>query len=128
MKKTLYGAVVALLVLSCGCTRRVYIPLEHLDIRRDTVRMVSARIDSVVRIDSVNVARRGDTVYHDRWHYRLLTRHSLDTVERVSRDTIVEERRVSVPSEKRREPGKFFWGLLGGAVVAAAALLLWRRR
>ena len=51
-----------LLVLLCGCSRRVYVPVET--VRVDTLVKLAVRVDSVRLTDSTYVSERtvGDTV------------------------------------------------------------------
>lgn len=121
--------------LLCGCSRRIYVPVER--VRIDSVAQWKTRIDSVELRDSVTVIIRGDTVTRDRIRYLQRTRVRHDTVLRVLRDTVP----VIVPAQAdksasggaKRVRGYLSRGisalaLFGAGGVAAAALLLYIRR
>lgn len=69
--------------VSAACSRRVYVPVERVEIRSDTLRDLRLRTDSIVVRDSVFFAVRGDTVVRECWRWRERERILRDTVERV---------------------------------------------
>lgn len=137
-----YGLILAYLVLviavicvlACGCSRAVYVPVESVSYRTDTLRVINSRIDSVVMRDSVAVYVNGDTVRITQYRDRLRWRDRVDTVYKARVDTARVEVPVAVEKELSRwEKIKMdFGGLaLGGGVVlvtAAVGWLLYRRR
>ena len=134
-----YGAIVtwlalmllamAGLLLSGGCTRKVYVPTEHIVYNTDTVYEAVLRIDSVIQRDSVAVVQKGDTVlitkYRDRYRFKERT----DTVYKAKTDSV----RVREPYPVERELTKWeqvkmdFGGMfLGGLIaVVVAAVIVW---
>lgn len=94
-------AVCSVLVLLCGCSRRIYVPVER--VTHDTTYLSKTQRDSVHVHDSVLVWMHGegDTVYLERvvtrYEYRLKLLQ--DTVLAVRSDT------VSVPVETVRPLG-----------------------
>ena len=137
-----YGLILAYLVLviavicvlACGCSRAVYVPVESVSYRTDTLRVINSRIDSVVMRDSVAVYVNGDTVRITQYRDRLRWRDRVDTVYKARVDTARVEVPVAVEKELSRwEKIKMdFGGLaLGGVLVLVAAAvgwLLYRRR
>lgn len=137
-----YGLILAYLVLviavicvlACGCSRAVYVPMESVSYRTDTLRVINSRVDSVVMRDSVAVYVKGDTVRITQYRDRFRWRDRVDTVYKARVDTARVEVPVTVEKELSRwEKIKMdFGGLaLGGVlvlVVAAVGWLLYRRR
>ena len=137
-----YGLILAYLVLviavicvlACGCSRAVYVPVESVSYRTDTLRVINSRIDSVVMRDSVAVYVNGDTVRITQYRDRLRWRDRVDTVYKARVDTARVEVPVAVEKELSRwEKIKMDfggWALGGGLVLLAAAVgwLLYRRR
>ena len=137
-----YGLILAYLVLviavicvlACGCSRAVYVPVESVSYRTDTLRVINSRIDSVVMRDSVAVYVNGDTVRITQYRDRLRWRDRVDTVYKARVDTARVEVPVAVEKELSRwEKIKMdFGGLaLGGGVAlvtAAIGWILYRRR
>ncbi len=107
-------------MLLCGCSRRVYVPVET--VRVDTLVKLAVRVDSVRLTDSVYVSERtvGDTVYvvktRTRWRDRLQLR--VDTVYRSKTDTITKV--VEVVVEKKAKRRKVWPWLLGALAVGVA--------
>ena len=137
-----YGLILAYLVLviavicvlACGCSRAVYVPVESVSYRTDTLRVINSRVDSVVMRDSVAVYINGDTVRITQYRDRLRWRDRVDTVYKARVDTARVEVPVAVEKELSRwEKIKMdFGGLaLGGVLVlvtAAVGWLLYRKR
>lgn len=100
MRKLVFIAAAA--AVACGCTKRVYVPLERVNVVRDTFHSSSRLADTLILRDSVVLDRSGDTVrertVRERW--RLRSVH--DTVRSTVRDTVVEPRIVEVEKEKPR--------------------------
>ncbi len=80
--------ILPVLCVLCGCTRKVYVPVERVVVRSDTLRENLVRVDSVMERDSVVVMQRGDTVYSTRWRERVRVRELRDTVYKVLRDSV----------------------------------------
>lgn len=119
---------ICLLVLATGCTRKVYIPIESVVSRTDTVYSAKVRVDSVIMRDSVAVFQKGDTVlitkYRDRYHVKELT----DTVYQSAIDSV----KVSVPYPVERELSRWertkmdFGGMaIGALVIALCVAVAW---
>ena len=126
MRKLVFIAAAA--AVACGCTKRVYVPLERVNVVRDTFHSSSRLADTPILRDSVVLDRSGDTVrertVRERW--RLRSVH--DTVRSTVRDTVVEPRIVEVEKEKPRSlrgriseaAGWMSAGVLLGAVLLSA--------
>lgn len=84
--RPLMAAFAVAAIISAGCTRRVYVPVES--VRTDSVRCVAERHDSITIRDSIYVAQRGDTVIREVYRWRERLSHHHDTVRTVCRDTI----------------------------------------
>ena len=112
---------ICLLVLASGCSRKVYVPVESVVSRTDTIYSAKVRVDSVIMRDSVAVFQKGDTVlitkYRDRYRVKELT----DTVYQSAIDSV----KVSVPYPVERELSRWertkmdFGGMAIGALVIA---------
>ena len=134
-----YGALVtwlalmllamAALMLSGGCTRKVYVPTEHIVYSTDTVYEAVLRVDSVIQRDSVAVVQKGDTVLITRYRDRYRVKERTDTVYKAKTDSV----RVREPYPVERELTKWeqtkmdFGGIfLGGLIaVGVAAVIVW---
>ena len=126
MRKLVFIAAAA--AVACGCTKRVYVPLERVNVVRDTFHSSSRLADTLILRDSVVLDRSGDTVrertVRERW--RLRSVH--DTVRSTVRDTVVEPRIDEVEKEKPRSlrgriseaAGWMSAGVLLGAVLLSA--------
>ena len=119
---------ICLLVLATGCSRKVYVPVESVVSRTDTIYSAKVRVDSVIMRDSVAVFQKGDTVlitkYRDRYRVKELT----DTVYQSAIDSV----KVSVPYPVERELSRWertkmdFGGMaIGALVIALCAAVAW---
>ena len=121
--------VMAALMLSGGCTRKVYIPTEHIVYSTDTVYEAVLRVDSVIQRDSVAVIQKGDTVLITRYRDRYRVKERTDTVYKAKTDSV----RVREPYPVERELTKWeqtkmdFGGMfLGGLIaVVVSAVIVW---
>lgn len=129
-----YGALVtwmalmllsmAALMLSGGCTRKVYVPTEHIVYSTDTVYEAVLRVDSVIQRDSVAVVQKGDTVLITRYRDRYRVKERTDTVYKAKTDSV----RVREPYPVERELTKWeqtkmdFGGMAIGGLCAVAVL------
>ena len=117
------------LMLSGGCTRKVYVPTEHIVYSTDTVHEAVLRVDSVIQRDSVAVVQKGDTVLITRYRDRYRVKERTDTVYKANTDSV----RVREPYPVERELTKWeqtkmdFGGMfLGGLIaVGVAAVIVW---
>lgn len=96
------AAAVALLLL-CGCTRRIYIPVESTAVRTDSIRTNLWHTDTVLMRDSVVMRTVGDTVTREIWRLRERFSRNGDVRYRTVRDTVVRNVPVEVELEKRVE-------------------------
>lgn len=119
---------ICLLVLASGCSRKVYVPVESVVSRTDTIYSAKVRVDSVIMRDSVTVFQKGDTVlitkYRDRYRVKELT----DTVYQSAIDSV----KVSVPYPVERELSRWertkmdFGGMaIGALVIALCVAVAW---
>lgn len=134
-----YGALVtwlalmllamAALMLSGGCTRKVYVPTEHIVYSTDTVYEAVLRVDSVIQRDSVAVVQKGDTVLITRYRDRYRVKERTDTVYKAKTDSV----RVREPYPVERELTKWeqtkmdFGGMAIGGLIAVvvSAVIVW---
>lgn len=126
--RTLLPAIILAAILTAGCTRTVYVPVENTVRSTDTVRLVNLRVDSVVQRDSVAVYVSGDTVRITRWRDRFRYRDRTDTVYKAATDSV----KVAVPYPVERkltkwERTKLEWGgkAMGLIVAAVCAAIAW---
>ena len=119
---------ICLLVLASGCSRKVYVPVESVVSRTDTIYSAKVRVDSVIMRDSVAVFQKGDTVlitkYRDRYRVKELT----DTVYQSAIDSV----KVSVPYPVERELSRwertkmdFGGAAIGALVIALCVAVAW---
>ena len=119
--------VVAVMLLT-GCSKKVYVPVERVSERIDTVRVEALRIDSVVDKDTVVIAVSGDTVTKTiiKWRYRAQASLLRSEEKSVARDTIPVIREVA---KEVRKPLRWWEKALmamGIAGVAIAGVRVWR--
>ena len=122
------------LMLSGGCTRKVYVPVENTVLRTDTVYQSQLRVDSVFCRDSVAVIQKGDTVLITKWRDRYRVKQRTDTVYKAVTDSV----KVSVPypvereltkwEQTKQDVGGMAMGALGVAVLAAAIAWVVKRK
>ena len=122
------------LMLSGGCTRKVYVPVENTMVRTDTVYQSQLRVDSVFCRDSVAVIQKGDTVLITKWRDRYRVKQRTDTVYKAVTDSV----KVSVPypvereltkwEQTKQDVGGMAMGALGVAVLAAAIAWVVKRK
>lgn len=122
---------IAALLMSGGCTRKVYVPTEHIVYSTDTVYEAVLRVDSVIQRDSVAVVQKGDTVLITRYRDRYRVKERTDTV--TVYQAVVDSVNVSTPYPVERELTKWehtkmdFGGMfLGGLIaVVVSAVIVW---
>lgn len=95
--------ILSALLLSGGCTHKVYVPVENTTVRTDTVYQSQLRVDSVFCRDSVAVIQKGDTVLITKWRDRYRVKQRTDTVYKAVTDSV----KVSVPYPVERELTKW---------------------
>lgn len=135
MKIRIFFTVIIVILLSGCATKRETLTDIRIVERRDTLREVVERVDSVFIRDSVSVMQRGDTIFKERWRVeyrdRWRDRDKEVIVERT--DTIIKMQRVEV--EKRLTGWQRFKQRVGGVAIvlligAFGGVLVWdiRRR
>lgn len=109
--------MVAVVIIACGCTRKVYVPVDRYHIVKDSVERVRMLRDSVIMRDSIYVDMRGDTLLREVYRWRVRDRYLRDTVRQVVRDTVVV-REVTEVEEKetdsftRKVKKSVTWGVM----------------
>lgn len=126
--------ILSALLLSGGCTRKVYVPTEHIVYRTDTAYEAVLRVDSVIQRDSVAVVQKGDTVLITKWRDRYRVKQRTDTVYKAKTDSV----KVSVPypvereltkwEQTKQDVGGMAMGALGVAVLAAVIAWVVKRK
>lgn len=121
-------AIGLLCLLTAGCSRKIYVPVESVRYVSDTLRTVQLRVDSVYLHDSVAVVQRGDTIFATRWHTRYRDRYHTDTVY----STVTDTSRIKVPYPVEKKLTKWeqtkmdFGGVaIGGVALAVCIAVLW---
>lgn len=134
-----YGAIVtwlslmllamAALLLSGGCTRKVYVPVESTVTRTDTVYEAVLRVDSVIQRDSVAVVQKGDTVLITKYRDRYRVKERTDTVYKAKTDSVSvrEPYPVERPLTKWEQTQMDFGGMAIGGLIAVvvSAVIVW---
>ena len=126
-KLRIFAGAICLLVLMllCGCTRKVYVPVERTVAHTDTLRLFTARVDSFYLHDSTVIMQSGDTVRITRYRDRL----RVDTIYRAIGDTVREpvpypvERKLTAWQHVKQAAGGWAIGALFAA--ALAAVIIW---
>ena len=147
-KNYLYLAVLfllaLLLILTCGCGRRTYIPIETSSIYTDTVQRIieikstdtkkQKEYISDIRYDSVTpvLDSLGKVIAYDRWHFREITKTNdleksrlmsvIDSLRNIKKDSVKSE----IPVYTGNEPTKSerLKMILGEAVMAASFIIV----
>lgn len=130
-KIRIFAGAICLLVLMllCGCTRKVYVPVERTVLHTDTFRQQQLRVDSFYLHDSTAVFISGDTVRITRYRDRLRDRLRVDTIYRAIGDTVREpipypvERKLTAWQHVKQAAGGWAIGALFAA--ALAAVIIW---
>lgn len=122
------AAITALVLLLSSCTRQVYVPVESVTYRTDTLRLTTLRIDSVAVHDSIAVIAQGDTVFITKYRDRLRYINNVDTIYKAAIDTARIQ--VPYPIEKpltRWQQTKMDIGgiAIGIIVLAICAAVVW---
>mgnify|MGYP003399178859 CR=1 FL=1 len=74
--------MLALVLITVGCTRMVYIPVES--VKTEYINKMS--IDSIYLYDSVYLKEKGDTIFMEKYKYSYRDRLRVDTV--IQKDSI----------------------------------------
>lgn len=120
--RTMFSVVLAaLMIMSVACTRKIYIPVENVAVRSDTVYVSKNAVAREVDRDTVIVRERGDTVTAEvvRWRWR--ERVVSDTVAKVVRDSVFVRETVPAPDGSR---SRDFWSLAGRVLVACGVVAI----
>lgn len=133
MRKVL---IIAALTLMCGCTRRVYMPVERVSetTRTDTVYVRLTSFDSVADRDTVRIEIKGDTVRESVTRWRIRYRDRRDTVTRYRTVVVRDSVPVPCPIEKVRKPEKkrsvsgHVLAVVGVIGLGALGFMAWRWR
>ena len=124
------AALFGLLTLLVGCRSVEYIPVET--VRRDTVAVVRERADTLVRLDSIHVKEKGDTVWMEKYRTVWRDRRVADTVYLSWADTVAVPVPVEQPLTHWQQAKMKAGGAAIFAIAGAAAFLvvrwLWRRK
>ena len=109
----------ALFIFTSGCTKKIYVPVEHEALKKDSVFVASARSDSVVARDSVIIYQKGDSLTVYKTRDRVVNRVIHDTVFSLRVDSVFKEVPVTSPdtsairpTPSRKRVSSLFWSLL----------------
>lgn len=121
-------ALMFVVLICAGCSRKIYVPQEHIVTRTDTLREYRLRVDSVILRDSVSLIQRGDTVlltkYRDRFRYIDRT----DTVYQAVTDSVKinvpypVERKLTRWEQAKQDVGGM---AIGGMAIALCIAVVW---
>lgn len=139
--------ILSALLLSGGCTRKVYVPVENTVLRTDTVYRSQLRVDSVKLIEHVyETDTRYDSIVPildslnnvigwDRYHFRETTKMNnreiarlqslVDSLRAVRQDTVIKqvpypvERELTKWEQTKQDVGGMAIGALAIAIVVA---------
>lgn len=126
--------VMVALLLSGGCTRKVYVPTEHIVYSTDTVYEAALRIDSVIQRDSIAVIQKGDTVLITKYRDRYRVKQRTDTVYKAKVDSVYIrepypiERKLTKWEQTKMDFGGMFLGGLIAVLVAAVIVWIVKRK
>lgn len=116
----------ALMICTAGCTRRIYVPVESVSHRTDTLMVAVNRTDTVLNSDTVRVRETGDSVIMEIVKWRTRVRERRDTVYRAKSDTVFREKPYPVETVREVPRKRAWWetALLwaAGLMTAAAAI------
>lgn len=124
-------AICSVAGILCGCTRQIYVPVESVSVRTDTVYSAKVRVDSVIFRDSVTVIQRDDTVFLTKYRDRYRVREHTDTVYQSATDSVKVEVPMPVERELTRweqvkmDAGGIAIGAGVALLVALIALVIW---
>ncbi|MCM1376964.1 MAG: hypothetical protein NC097_04930 [Clostridium sp.] len=116
------------IILSGGCTKKIYVPVEDTRIVRDTIHKTLLRQDSVVLRDSIFVYQKGDTIVKTalKERTRIVCRH--DTLRQIVRDTIVQKSVTPIAADAKQKKGLRLWKLLTATIIIGILYYLIKRR
>jgi hypothetical protein len=119
-------ALVALVLLLCGCKSIEYVPVVQKETHTDSIYLTKVQRDSIWLHDSIRVEARNDTVRVDRWHTKYVERLLHDTLYLSKRDSIPVPYEVvkEVPAKVSKMERTFMW--LGILSLIALTLLVGR--
>lgn len=119
-------ALVALVLLLCGCKSIEYVPVVQKETHTDSIYLTKVQRDSIWLHDSIRVEARNDTVRVDRWHTKYVERLLHDTLYLSKRDSIPVPYEVvkEVPAKVSKMERTFMW--LGILSLMALTLLVGR--
>ncbi len=111
-------AFVLMCLVTTGCSRKVYVPLETVRTEKDVV--TRWLTDTVIQNDTRFIFVKGDTVidWRDRWRERIKEVHDTLYIERT--DTV----RVPVPVERKLKKWEQTKMDFGGAAIGATVVVL----
>lgn len=112
--------------LGGGCTRKVYVPVERMEVRVDSIFRVVHSRDSVYVADSVWIDSRGDSVIIRQSSLRYRDRFIHDTIRSLERDTIrIPMIAEGSQKEKQAEKSSALWkyGCYGLGILFVVMML-----
>lgn len=132
MKKSVAAAgVLAMLLSTVGCSKKVYVPVETIKERTDTVLKIQTLKDTSVLRDSVVVRQTGDTVMKEAWRWRERVVRVVDTVFISRTDTLsVKESPLiveSVQGKKVNGVSKIFFAAILLILIVITKIFLSKR-
>lgn len=93
-------------------------------VRTDSIYITNLQRDSIYLHDSVYLAQKGDTIYHERWHTKYIERIQHDTIATAKVDSIPVpyevEKIVRVKPPFLVWCTVFFWLIVAAAIIVIA--------
>lgn len=121
------GMVMTVIAIG-SCTRKIYVPIERTEVRRDSMIMRNHISDSIYMSDSVSTWWHGDTVIIKESKMRFRDRVIRDTVIRMERDSIpVPVKIPAIESERHSGIGKWrnkVYGLLPVVLLITGLVMM----
>lgn len=110
----------AVMAALCGCTRKIYIPVQSDTVRSDSVARVIAASDTVIIRDSVCRFVSGDTVFLRQTTTRDRIRILRDTLCVLRRDSVRTE--VPIPVPGPQQSSRPSWPAIALVILTAAII------
>lgn len=122
------GVMIASMLGTTSCTKRIYVPVETVRVMADSTRRVIVRTDTILQRDSILLVMRGDTVIKEVWRFRDRTAIHHDTVFSQRQDSIAVPRVIEVERPSSTKAKNYRLVLILSIVMAILLLAAWLRR
>ena len=103
-----------------GCRTTKYVPVEKVAYRESVKHDTLHKRDSIYVYDSVSTYQKGDTVFRDRWHHKIM----LKEIYKTRTDSFIKRDSIQAPYPVRKELSKWEKFQLRYAVWSMGALCM----